>query len=314
MHHKQAWIPLIIICFFLVFPFQVTSIALASERLAQEKLSSLSVPDTTTGFLPSVVSSNGSLSIIRKYYAVLVGINDYPGIGHDLPYSVNQINAFKNTLLKGGNWRESNIQSLTNQNATASGILSAIAGLASKEDRNDLSIIYLVGHGGHNATNECFIAYDKGICDEELATAVDHFEGYLVIIIDSCYSGGFIEELQGKKRIIMTACSKNESTYQYDELHSGFFGYFLNLTLEKFTKTTEATFLLACPLTIRYSQQLSDELGGNYTVHPRVFDGTLGLMKLINRHQYLTPFLGKIFVEPFFKSYSRVSPRNIWRH
>lgn len=311
--HKRSSILIIIFCFLLVIPSQVTSLSVITGSGEQEKVSDPPIAENNTAFVPSVVYSDESLSFLRKYYAVLVGINDYPGESGDLPYSVNQINAFKNTLLNGGNWDDSNIQTLTNQNATASNIMDAIEELAANEDRNDLSLLYLVGHGGHNTTNEAFKAYDTIISDTKLGRAVDPFEGDLVVIIDCCYSGGFIEELRGIKRVILTACGKNEPTYQYEELRSGFFGYFLNRTLEKFTKTTETTFLLACPLTIRYSQQLSEQLGGNYTVHPRLSDGTLGLMKLIHRHQYTTS-LATLFIEPFLPLYSRISPRNIWRH
>jgi hypothetical protein len=292
----------------------VTSLDFASGSLEQVKTSEgLPITEDNTFFIPSVISSNESFHLLRTYYAVLVGINNYPGIGNDLRYSVNQINAFKSTLLNGGNWAESNIQTLTDYNATKSAILSAIQSLAAKEDRNDLSVLYLIGHGGSNASYEVFITPEGFISDKELAMAVDVFEGDLVIIIDCCHSGGFIEELRGRNRIIMTACEKNELTYQYDELHSGFFGYFLNLTLEKLTKTTETTFLLARPLTIRYCQQLSEELGSDYVVHPCISDGTLGLMKLINRHPYLTSSLKTIFIEPFFTSYNRDLPRRIWR-
>ena len=31
-----------------------------------------------------------------EYWAVLVGINDYPGQSNDLPYSINEISSFKN--------------------------------------------------------------------------------------------------------------------------------------------------------------------------------------------------------------------------
>jgi Caspase domain len=312
MNYKPSLILVIFFCFLLVFPQQVTATSFENENPQQEQLFKTLNVNTNISFIPSVLSSNESLHIFRHYYALLVGISDYSGVGGDLPFSVKQINAFKKTLLKGGNWCESNIKTLTNNNATKSTILTAIETMAAQENKNDLSIIYLVGHGGSNATGEVFITYQQNIRDTELASAVEHFNGYLVIIIDCCHSGGFIEELKGRKRIILTACSKNELTYQYSELQSGFFGYFLNLTLEKYTKTTETTFLFACPLTIRYSQQLSQELGANYTVHPLIYDGTVGLMKLINRHQNITS-LKTILVEPFLKQFNLNFPRRIWR-
>jgi hypothetical protein len=56
--------------------------------------------------------------ITKNYWAVLIGINDYPGDNNDLPYSINEITNFQKTLLHTRNWKQSNIKILTDTNAT----------------------------------------------------------------------------------------------------------------------------------------------------------------------------------------------------
>jgi len=217
----------------------------------------------------------------KNYWAVLIGINDYPGTSGDLPFSVNEINSFKNTLLNKGSWNESHIIVLKDFEASHLNIFNALEWLAEQETRFDVSIIYFVGHGGKIDKNYTFSAYDSKVFDYELDEMFDSYDGRIVLIMDCCKSGGFVETVKGRGRMIMAACDKDGLTYQYKPLKSGFFGYFLNLTLEKLTFTAEATFLIAAPLTYLYSRRLSEELEQDYTVKPKSSDKTIGPIRLI---------------------------------
>ncbi len=226
--------------------------------------------------------------ITKKYWAVLIGINDYPGDNNDLPYSVNEITSFQNTLLHTRNWKQSNIKILTDTNATNSSLINAITWLDENEDSNDVSLIYFAGHGSRNAEGqEYLMLYDAQITDKGLDTQLDTLEGKVIVILDSCKSGGFIEELRQNKRVILTACSKNELTYQDYNLQSGIFGYFLNRTLEILAKSAETAFLFTNPLCVRYSEKLSEIYHRNYTFHPAIYDGTIGLIKIITWRKFL---------------------------
>ncbi len=226
--------------------------------------------------------------ITKNYWAVLIGINDYPGDNNDLPYSINEITSFQKTLLHTRNWKQSNIKILTDTNATNSSLINAIKWLDENEDSNDVSIIYFAGHGSRNSNGqEYLMLYDAKITDKELDTQLDNLEGKIIVILDSCKSGGFIEELRQNKRVILTACSKNELTYQDDNLQSGIFGYFLNRTLDKLAKSAETAFLFTNPLCVSYSEKLSEIYHGNYTFHPAKYDGTIGLTKIITWRKFL---------------------------
>jgi len=218
----------------------------------------------------------------KDYWAVLIAINDYHG--SMLPYSINEITQFKQTLLNGGNWEESNILTITDEHATIDGIIQGIQWLENKSDADDTIIFYFVGHGDKEDDGEYLIAYDGKIRDDELDSYLDTLSGTLITIIDTCYSGGFIEELKQRNRIILTASKDTENTYQVKALRSGIFGYFLNLTLESYTKFAEGTFLLTWLFSIQYSNQLSETYNESYTIHPQFYDGTVLRTRLINKH------------------------------
>ena len=185
-------------------------------------------------------------------------------------------------LLKGKNWLPSHIKIVSDKNATREEIFDALVWLDEQEDENDVSIFYYVGHGSQDyGDNESLSVYNSKIYDEELDIQLDKLEGRVVIILDCCYSGGFIRELRQWKRVILTVCSKDEKAYQFEELRSGIFGYFINMYLEKLTKTAELTFLFSYFRTIYYTEQLSEEFNDDYTMHPTIYDGCFGPVKII---------------------------------
>lgn len=258
----------------------------------------------------SIENEKGTTCVaLREYWAVLVGINNYPGSGTGLPYSLNEINSFKEILLNGGNWNSSQILVVTNSDATKAGVYDAIDWLRANVDENDTSIFFFVGHGGRNLTNEYIAVYDAPLYDCELDEQLTDVPGEMVVIIDACNSGGFIEELGKRGRIVLTACRKNESTYQVHDLKSGMFGYFLNMGLEWLTKNAEITFFFARLFTVLYSNRISEEYEEDYIVHPQMYDGTSGLTKLIWKHSYFKKFYYNVLFDISITN----NEKNIWR-
>lgn len=246
-----------------------------------------------------------------QYRAVLIGINDYPGETGDLPYSVNEINSFKKTLIDGENWIETNIQTITDNQATINNIITSIEWLSINADDNDISIFYYSGHGSRDLNNEYLFVYDGTISDIELDEKLDTINGRVIVILDSCYSGGFVEDLKEYKRIVMAACGENNLTYQYSGFESGIFGYFVNLSLEKMTKNAEFTFLFAYIGTVYYSKKLSEEYGEDYSIYPKFSDGTIGITKIINRHNLTQTFIYELFDNTINKIINKEF--SIWR-
>jgi hypothetical protein len=216
------------------------------------------------------------------YRAVLVGIGQI----QNLPYSVRQILGFKTTLMNGGRWKESNIKILLDEQATKEAISSEIAWLANNSDDNDVSLFYFVGHGSRVSTNAFIHASDSVIVDEELSIYFQNISGSLVVILDSCYSGGLIDELAEENRTILTACAEDETTYQVHDLNAGMFGYFVNLSLAWCTKNIESTFLVTKMLTHYYGNKISEEYDKDYRITPQFSDNDPGFTWLLYKHAY----------------------------
>jgi len=194
------------------------------------------------------------------YRAVLVGIDDY--YYQPLPYSVKQILDFKNTLIYGGNWDESNIFLFTDTYATKDAIVNQILNIEEVANENDVTLFYFAGHGGRNFTNEFIRTYDNPIYDVD-------------------------EDLERSGRIIITACAKNEITYQVMDLESGMFGYFFNLCLSWITKKAENTFMLTQLFTWFYGKKLSRELNREVSINPQIYNGISDSTYLIESHAYV---------------------------
>jgi len=227
-------------------------------------------------------------NITKNYWAVLIGLNNYPGTENDLPFSVTEITSFQNTLLGTKNWKQSNIKIITDNNATNASLITAIQWLDEHEDSNDVSLFYFAGHGSCNIEGHEYIRlFDAKITDIELDQQLDNLEGQVIVILDSCKSGGFIEELHQNNRIILTACGKDELAYQDFNLQNGIFGYFLNISLAKFAKSAELAFLFTYPLCVYYSKKISEQYNTDYTFHPVKDDNTIGLSKIITWRKFL---------------------------
>jgi len=175
-------------------------------------------------------------SLIEKEYALIIGY----GAG-SITISKNAVD-MKNTLLRYG-WKEDNIKSILSFAATKNNILNAITGwLDDKEGVNDRVFIYFSIHGGY-VDEDGFSYYEELdepdnkeefilpveftlrhpsypftpfgcdrsllIADEELNEAINELESNnIIIIFDSCYSGGMIDgdmDLAKPGRIVLTS-------------------------------------------------------------------------------------------------------------
>ncbi len=69
------------------------------------------------------------------------------------------------------------------------------------------------------------VAFDEGLnlwgnqmlYDDELASMLDELEYYkMIIVMEQCFSGGFVRDLSGPFRIILTACAATQPSYSAD--------------------------------------------------------------------------------------------------
>ena len=153
-------------------------------------------------------------------------------------------------ILTNNGWPKDNIYYLRENEATKEAILSISDWLnAHGVQENDLVLFYFSMHGGKkddvppldepDGMDEFIIPYkndEKGenILDEELTPMFEAINTEkLVIIFESCYSGGMIDganDLKKTGRIVITSTNVNETSYPYSLFFSkkGFlFAYYL---------------------------------------------------------------------------------------
>ncbi len=88
---------------------------------------------------------------------------------------------------------------LVGEQATRANIMHSIGYSFSEADSSDISYFYFSGHGWSDGNTTTILPYDaladnasKYISVDELASALGSIPGTKVVILDACYSGGFI--------------------------------------------------------------------------------------------------------------------------
>ena len=109
--------------------------------------------------------------------------------------------------------------------ATRSNVMNTLASLSSQLTENDNLFVFVTDHGGLvNSSLEPYIClwnYER-LYASELGDILDAFNvKTITVLLEQCYSGGFVDYIQGDNRIIMTAASLESSyasnTINYDE-------------------------------------------------------------------------------------------------
>ena len=216
------------------------------------------------------------------YWAVIVGIEDYESI-NDLSYTVDDAEDMQTVLLSYDNWDMENIQFLTNDKASWLGVQNAIDEMATSSDSNDVCLFFFSGHGSRipdedgdegksDHYDEVICPYDTTgylenvISDDELGGWLSTCPGNVVVILDTCMSGGFVKGVEGtiktvpnprvskdaiakkhfgeglierlKQRpisrdlnqagyVVLMACKESKSAYESPILGNGVFTYYI---------------------------------------------------------------------------------------
>jgi hypothetical protein len=221
------------------------------------------------------IVSAGMLSGGRK--ALVAG----GGVG--LNYADDDATDMYNLLTANG-WSASDIIVLTNSQVTISTITADLETMAAGTTSDSISLFFFSGHGTSDGTNHAICGYDSSLLyDDEFNDILSGFNGRVVSILDSCYSGGmgppgqcvdtdefvtkFIEGATlgrgNENRVILMACAANEYSYETSELQNGVFSYYVLEGLDGPADTAEETYNYAHPRTEQYEP----------SQHPQLFDG-----------------------------------------
>lgn len=199
-------------------------------------------------------------------YAVLVGIEDYPGSSYDLSYCVDDANDLKQALQNSASWSNSKIVTLTNSNAPKAKIQSEVQEAKTALKNDGLFVFLYSGHGTNDGNTGYIVPYDgindssKLLSEDELETILSSFSSTVkkLVLIDSCNSGHFIDQRMYKtgtgkikfaaihganpvfygegldkslnsipNTICLTACAGSETAQESSSLQNGIFTYYI---------------------------------------------------------------------------------------
>jgi hypothetical protein len=226
-----------------------------ADQIAEFQSGEVTELDLTAEFAPALNQV--------EYWAVVVGLSDYPGTVNDLPYSAKDAQDVRNALLTSDIWSSNHITLLTDDDATKVAIKDAIDAVVSVCDSNDLFFFFFSGHGfftyDHSPIDEddnldeYLCPYDfspNRILDDELGQWLGELPTTKVAVaIDSCFSGGMIKSeseevyikslaIEGNPQVgdgfakdlddvlqgvILTACEEAESAWELLILRNSIF-------------------------------------------------------------------------------------------
>ena len=210
---------------------------------------------------------------MTEYWAVIVGVGEYQYFG-ELASAHNDAMGLYEQLAPI--YGDDHIMLLVDNEATKDNIEDAISDwLDPLEDEDDVVLFYFSGHGCYGydlAPIDETDGYDEYICpydilpysyannirDDELDNWLDDLESdNIVVILDSCFSGGFIDraigiesglpptdprdgftrDLSQSGRVILTGCAEDEYGWEDSALGHGVFTYYILEALDELELT-----------------------------------------------------------------------------
>lgn len=240
---------------------------------------------------PLLATSTGS-----NVQAFIVGIADYPGYGSDLQWTDDDAIDMRNLLIFDGDWHPDDITLYLDSTATKSAIKNKLDGMASSTNSDSLSLFYFSGHGGQDENGETICCYDSEMYDTELNEILNKFNGRVLVILDTCHSGGmdpdggegnqsdfnatiyvqkFLETFSGNQKLVMLmACEADKYSYENSGLENGVFTYYVIEGFEgnadkndNWIITAEEAFAYAKPKTEEFTEDFL------FQQHPQLYDG-----------------------------------------
>ena len=158
---------------------------------------------TAAGRDDSPLGTSGRGSV----YGVFAGISDYGDPDRNLPYTAEDAVRVREAVRIGGGMRPEDGILLTDAQATVAGVSDAIRQLASRMGPDDTFVFFYSGHGGRvprsgqqaadpDGLDETIVLYDERIIDDDFSQLLSQVSaGKIVLLLDSCFSGGFAKDV-----------------------------------------------------------------------------------------------------------------------
>lgn len=191
------------------------------------------------GAAPQVSASNSA----RRVYAVMVGISDYPGSGNDLPLTAEDARKLQQALQRQGTLAPESVTLIDGQ-ATRAGLRQAFQRVAAAAGPDDLFLFFYSGHGNQvrgqvsatepDGKNETIEMVDGAITDDELNEMFQQVRSSTaLLILDSCFSGGFARDVVSRPGVMGLFSSEEDLTSSVAEKFQagGFLSHFIQTGL-----------------------------------------------------------------------------------
>ena len=248
-------------------------------------------PSSFAGARPAVVAPPKPLAapvastLQSGTWAVVIGINDYPGTENDLRYADNDANDMVRALNLQG-VEGSHILSLRDGQVTPSVVHSAIDWLNGHAGPNAIATFFYAGHVMKVAgtSSEAMVTSDGGhVWDVDMARWLKPLQARRAwFAFAACYSGGF-NEILAPGRVLTAAAGPNDIAYESSRFSRSYLGEFMihramiegmaNNTVESAFKYAHDAIAREYPNRVPVQYDYGD---GNLNLRPDGAPGTTG--------------------------------------
>jgi hypothetical protein len=206
-------------------------------------------------------------------WAVMIGIDDYPGSAYDLKSAVNDVEDVNAALAKMGVPGAQRLM-LRDGNANAANIRTAAQWLVAHAGKDATAVFFFAGHIRKlGAGTEALVGTDGGeVRDTELAKLLDGLQASKTWIgLAGCYAGGFTEVVR-KGRILTAAAPADRLAYENESFGRSYLVEYMvrRAMMDGDASVVESAFSLA-------QQGLEHDFPDRVPVQFDAYDGTLDL-------------------------------------
>jgi len=208
---KKLWLSVLLVAL-LLLTISPTAVLAKSDGAGQVNATDVQIVKKVTlqgpvakggKTVPTAASGILGAPVTGAKYAVVVGINDYPGSSSDLQYTVADADEMSYVLTSIYGFSAGNVHELTDTAATKTAIHNAINTIKGMANSGDEVVFFFSGHGAKGKANDgdtnnvdqAIVVQENGqfayIWDGEL---VQWFNGFptnrIIFVFDSCLAGG----------------------------------------------------------------------------------------------------------------------------
>ena len=157
-----------------------------------------------------------------RIFAVMVGISEYGGYASDLPYTDEDALKLAEDLRRDGLLNPASVV-ITNTDATVGAVKAAFAQVAAQAGPDDIFLFFYSGHGSQgpgtvsamepDGRTETIVMVDGEISDQEMGRMFATVNARMaMIVLDSCFSGGFARNVVTRPGIMGMFSSEEDLT------------------------------------------------------------------------------------------------------